>query len=141
MAEQDLTLLTVFADGSKLATQVVACVSPGARRQGLLNRKSLTHEEGVLLVMPVHRRERSGLATSIHMVGIKFPVAAAWLSADGEVVHTVLAQPWRLYYGSPEPTSYVLEVHPIHLARLRPGVFVHWVATKNIFSTKQIGTK
>ena len=135
MTEKAPTLLTVFADGSKLATRIVACVSASARRQGLLNRKSLTQEEGVLLVLPVQRSERSGLATSIHMMGIKFPVAVAWLRADGEVVHAVLAQPWRLYYGSPKPASYVLEVHPVHLARLRPGVLIHWVTMENICAT------
>lgn len=126
MTAKDRALLMVFADGNKLASQVVVCVSAGARREGLLNRKSLIQEEGVLLVMPELRSERPGLATSIHMMRMKFPVATAWLSADGEVVHAVLARPWRLYYGSPNPASYVLEVHPDHLSKLKVGTKVTW---------------
>ena len=80
----------------------------------------------LLLVIPVGRRRKSGLATSIHTLGMRFPIAAVWMAESGEVVHAVLANPWRPYYGSPRPASYVLEMHPVHFSALHIGSLVSW---------------
>ncbi len=118
--------LIVCADGVELASGVLACVSSTTRRRGLLGRTALTREEGLLLVMPGRRRASSGFSTSIHTIGMRFPIAAAWLDPAGRVVHAVLARPWRPNYASPRPASYILELHSGHLSGLQPGVIVTW---------------
>lgn len=124
---KDQEILTIDINGVELASRVVCCTSSKSRRAGLLGKKRLSREEGVLLVMPEGRRGGAGLTTSIHMMGMRFSVAAAWLDDCGRVVHSVLARPWRPYYASPQPASLVLELHPEHLASLQPGVKVNWV--------------
>jgi uncharacterized membrane protein (UPF0127 family) len=96
------------------------------RRQGILAWHELTREQGVLLVMPTKRRDKRGWLTSIHMLGVNSPLAVAWLDARGEVVWSRLARPWRPYYASPRPASFVLEVHAEHLPKLKVGELVSW---------------
>lgn len=123
---KELEILALDVDGVELASLVVCCISSKSRRAGLLGKKRLSPEEGVLLVMPDGRRGGAGLTTSIHMMGMKFSIAAAWLDECGSVVHSVLARPWRPYFASPWPANFVLELHPDHLAKLQPGVKVNW---------------
>lgn len=80
--------------------------------------------------MPSARRNKRGVRTSIHMIGMRFPVAVAWLDGRGRVVHSTKARPWRPYYASPEPASFVLEVHPVHRWTLQEGVLVSWRETE-----------
>jgi len=76
--------------------------------------------------MTASRSGKAGLMTSIHMLGMRFPIAAAWLDEEGVVVHSVLAKPWRPYYGSPRKAWYVLEVHPDLLGRIPVGKQLRW---------------
>jgi len=122
----DGLLLKVSVDGIELADRVHVCVSSRARREGLLGRMELSRREGALLVMPEGRRRRSGLVTSIHTLGMRFPIMAVWLADDGEIVHVALARPWRPHFGSPNPASYVLEVHPDLRSRLEVGSILTW---------------
>jgi len=123
---RDGVILEVFVDGIALADRVHVCVSSRARRQGLLGRKELGRREGALLVMPERRSHRAGLVTSIHTMGMRFPITTAWLAGDGEIVHVLLARPWRPYFGSPHPASCVLEVHPELRSRLEIGSILTW---------------
>jgi uncharacterized membrane protein (UPF0127 family) len=125
----DRELLTVSAEGKMLATKVLHCESPPARKRGLLGRERISPEEGALLVMPKARRNKKGIRTSIHMIGMRFPVAVAWLDEKGRVVHSSMARPWRPYYASPQPASYVLEMHPVHHQALQRGARVTWHTT------------
>jgi uncharacterized membrane protein (UPF0127 family) len=128
---QDGLLLKVCVDGIEIADRVHVCVSSNARRQGLLGKSELGRREGVLLVMPERRRRRSGLVTSIHTIGMRFTITVTWLADDGEIVHVVLARPWRPYFGSPHPASYVLEVHPELLSRFEIGSILTWQPNEN----------
>ena len=56
---------------------------------------------------------------------------AVWLADDGEIVHVALALPWRPYFGSPNPASYVLEVHPDLRSRLEVGSIITWQPNEN----------
>jgi uncharacterized membrane protein (UPF0127 family) len=118
--------IIVYADDGVLARDVIFCSSSDSRRGGQLGRKTLGREEGVLLKMPAGRSGKAGLLTSIHMLGMCFPIAAAWLDEAGEVVHSVLARPWRPYYASPRRAWYVLEVHPCLLERVAAGKALRW---------------
>lgn len=120
------THLVLKVDGRIVANRVIFCSSSASRREGLLRLEELEQGEGVLMAMPGSRRAKKGLATSIHMLGMRFSICAAWLDEYGKVVHSVLAKPWRPYYSSPEPAWYVLEAHPGLIGILKKGVVVQW---------------
>ncbi|MDF1500763.1 MAG: DUF192 domain-containing protein [Anaerolineales bacterium] len=122
----DRQKIIVYADDGVLARDVIFCSSSDSRRGGLLGRKALGREEGVLLKMPGGRSGKAGFMTSIHMLGMRFPIAAAWLDEEGVVVHSVLAKPWRPYYASSRRAWYVLEVHPNLLERIPVGKVLGW---------------
>ncbi|MGA9191642.1 MAG: DUF192 domain-containing protein [Anaerolineales bacterium] len=69
------------------------CDTFACRLRGLTFRRSLGPGEGLLLVEG--RESRSG--TAIHMWFVFMPLGVAWVAADGRVVDTRLALPWRLY--------------------------------------------
>jgi uncharacterized membrane protein (UPF0127 family) len=123
---EDGALLRVRANGFLFARHVRACVSSNARRIGLLGEHRIEPERGVLLFLPKSRRGKSGPATAIHTVGMRFAIAAVWMDEMGHVMHSLLAKPWLPYLASPRPAHFVLEVHPRHLSRLGRGVEVEW---------------
>jgi uncharacterized membrane protein (UPF0127 family) len=118
--------LTLKVDGSVIADRVIYCSSSASRREGLLSLDHLERGEGILMEMPGARRGKKGLVTSIHMLGMRFPICIAWLDDQGKVVHSTVAKPWGLYYGSPKPAWYVLEAHPDRISDLGVGVAVKW---------------
>ncbi|MEA1977757.1 MAG: DUF192 domain-containing protein [Chloroflexota bacterium] len=118
--------LTIKVDGNVIADRVIYCTSGASRREGLLSLDRLERGEGILMEMPESRRGRKGFVTSIHMLGMRFPICVAWLDDQGKVVHSTAAKPWGLYYSSPRPAWYVLEVHPQLIKDLGVGVVVNW---------------
>jgi uncharacterized membrane protein (UPF0127 family) len=112
--------------GRGLADRVIYCASSASRREGLLSLDRLERGEGILMEMPGSRRGKRGLVTSIHMLGMRFPIAAAWLDGNGRIVHSTVAKPWGPYYASPEPAWFVLEVHPDSIGDLEVGQVVTW---------------
>jgi len=124
----DGTHLVLKVNGQVIADKIIFCSSSASRREGLLGLDELRRGEGILMAMPRSRRGKSGLLTSIHMLGMRFPICAAWLNEGGEVVHSTVAKPWGPYYGSPAPAWYVLETHPDLVDVLKPGVVVSWDA-------------
>lgn len=118
--------LTLDVGGSVIADRVIYCSSSSSRREGLLSLDHLEREEGILMEMPESRRGKKGIVTSIHMMGMRFPICVAWLDDQGKVVHSTVAKPWGLYYGSPKPAWYVLEVHPQLISNLGVGIAVKW---------------
>jgi uncharacterized membrane protein (UPF0127 family) len=118
--------LILKVDGRVIASRVIYCSSAASRREGLLGLDELRREEGILMAMPKSRRGKKGLVTSIHMLGMGFPICAAWLDEQGKVVHSTVATPRGLYYSSPEPAWYVLEAHPDLIGVLKCGVVVTW---------------
>ena len=122
--------LTVSVNGEVVANNVILCISSDSRMTGLLDRKEMGLNDGILMVMPGKRAGKSGFITSIHMIGMKFDIIAAWINEEGEVVRTVLAKKWRPYYGSSKPAWYVLEMHPDHLNKIREGERVEFGVSK-----------
>lgn len=118
--------LRVLADGHVIADKIIYCCKSASRREGLLSLNHLEQGEGILLEMPRARQGKKGFITSIHMVGMGFPISVAWLDHEGRVVHSTLAKPWGLYYGSPQPAWYVLEAHPVLLDSLSVGTKLSW---------------
>ena len=80
-----------------LLNRIAWCDSFGAKLRGLMFRRSIDADEGLMLV-----EDRAGIAaTAIHMFFVPFDIAAIWLDDDLRIVHTALAKPWRPYYASP----------------------------------------
>jgi uncharacterized membrane protein (UPF0127 family) len=119
-------LIRVSADQVLIADKVVYANTPQLRKQGVLGRSELGHDEGVLLEMP--RRSGFSLLHSIHMFGVLFELAVAWLDNYGRILHLKLAKPGRMYFppGLLTDTAYILEVHPDHFPLLNKTTKIDW---------------
>ena len=103
--------------GVELARRVRLCRGEGEKFLGLMFRSSLARYEGAVLIY--HRLSRT--MTSIHMFFVPFPLGVFWLDSQGMVVDRVRALPWRPFYASSKPASYVLELHTAALDLLQIG--------------------
>ena len=104
-------------NGQVLLQRVKWCASFGTKLRGLMFRRAIAPDEGLVLV-----EARSSIAaTSIHMFFVPFDIAAIWLDDDRRVVHTALAKAWHPYYASPQAARYVLEGPPALLQRVAVG--------------------
>jgi uncharacterized membrane protein (UPF0127 family) len=83
------------------------CASFACRLRGLMFRRRLAPDEGLLLV----ERSAGRTQTAIHMAMVFFPLGVIWLDNDRRVVDKRLALPWRAYAPS-APARYVLEGEP-----------------------------
>ena len=107
----------INARGETLLHHVAWCASFGSKLRGLMFRRSIAADEGLVLA-----EGRSSIAaTSIHMFFVPFNIAAIWLDSDRRVVHTALAKAWHPYYASPTAARYVLEGPPALLQRVVVG--------------------
>ncbi len=105
------------ASGEVLLERVRWCESFGCKLLGLMFRRSLGPDEGLLLVEP----RASRTASAIHMLFMAFPIAAIWLDDGFEVVDKALARPWRLAYVPARPARYILEASPRLLNHIEVG--------------------
>jgi len=118
--------IQIFIDGRMVADEIIFADTPQLRKKGVLGKKNLKKEEGVLLVM----KDRWGLSMlhSIHMIGVPFPLAAAWLDSSGEILHVQLAQSGRFYFppGIITKSAYILELSIHHLDLLNMAKKISW---------------
>ncbi len=107
----------INARGETLLNRVKWCDTFGSKLLGLMFRRSIEADEGLVLV-----ENRSSIAaTSIHMFCVPFNIAAIWLDHEMTIVHIALAKAWRPYYASPRPARYVLEGPPMLLEQVKIG--------------------
>jgi uncharacterized membrane protein (UPF0127 family) len=93
------------------------CASRLCRLRGLQFRRNLKQGEALILV-----KDKDSIAnSSIHMFFVFFPIAAVWVNKKGKVTSAQLAKPWRPYYASPEPATYVIEAAPDLLEKVNVG--------------------
>jgi uncharacterized membrane protein (UPF0127 family) len=93
------------------------CESFFCRLRGLMFKKSLAADEGLLMVQP-----RADLAdAAIHMLFMKFDIAVVWADEQRRVVDVKLARRWRPAYIPAKPAKYVLEIHSSRLADFKIG--------------------
>jgi uncharacterized membrane protein (UPF0127 family) len=83
------------------------CASFACRLRGLMLRRPLAPDEGLLLV----ERNAGRAQTAIHMAMVLFPLGVVWLDDDLRVVDKRLALPWRAYAPS-APARFILEGEP-----------------------------
>jgi uncharacterized membrane protein (UPF0127 family) len=112
----------VNARNETLLARAKWCDTFGSRLRGLMLRRALTPDEGLILVEP----RASVAATSIHMLFVSFDIAAIWLDGDRRVVHKALARSWRPYYASPRPARYVVEGLPLLLDHVAAGEILNF---------------
>jgi uncharacterized membrane protein (UPF0127 family) len=83
-----------------------------SRLAGLMFRKTITPESGIVLSYPHSNRVDS----SIHMFFMNFDIAVIWVDESDTVVDTVLAKKWKPFYAPTRPACRVIETHPARLA-------------------------
>jgi uncharacterized protein len=84
---------------------------------GLMFRKELSKDEGILLV----EKSESKANTAIHMFFMNFDIAAIWIDRNFKVIDVKIARSWRPLYSSKIPAQYVLEAHPSCLMDFQIG--------------------
>ena len=104
-------------DGSCLPLRVRRCDSFSCRLRGLMFRRELASDEALLFVQKAEDR----MGTSIHMLFVFFPIGVVWLDAEGRVVDTVLAKPFRPLYAPQAPAQYFIEGPPSMLSEVSVG--------------------
>src|SRR5574338_166794 len=107
----------------KAPAGVLYCDSFLCRLRGLMFRRDLGHDEGVLLVESRDTRVES----SIHMFFVPFDLAVFWINSAGTVVDKVIAKSWKPAYASREPARYILELHTSRWDDYQPGEQVEFV--------------
>lgn len=99
------------------------CSSRLCRLRGMQFRRNLKIGEALILV-----KDKDSIAnTSIHMFFVFFPIAAIWINSKGKVTSAQLAKPWRPYYASTEPATYVLETSPDFLDKVSIGDYLDFL--------------
>ena len=96
---------------------VTYCDSFACRLRGLMFRRSLGPDEGLLLV----EGRDSRLDASIHMLFVRFDLAVFWIDSAYTVVDKVLAKSWKPAYLPKHPARYILELHPARWEDYRIG--------------------
>ncbi len=99
------------------AIQAAYCSSFWSRLKGLMFRRYLGADEGILL----DEGSESRINTAIHMLFMNFDITAVWINQQNMIVDVKLARKWRLMYAPAAPARYVLEAHPGRLADFQPG--------------------
>lgn len=97
--------------------RVLYCSSLFCRLRGLMFRRHLNSDEGILLVSG----HDSILDSTIHMLFCFTDLAVVWINAAQQVVDVRLARKWAPMYIPRRPARYVLEAHPGRLAEFHIG--------------------
>jgi uncharacterized membrane protein (UPF0127 family) len=95
------------ADGEVLLRRVRWCAGFICKFRGLMLAPPLDPDEGLLLV----EGSASRASTAIHMLFMRYAIAAIWLDDAFTVVDKVIAHPWRLAYVPSRPARYTLEAN------------------------------
>ncbi len=93
------------------------CTGFWDRFRGLMFRKQIAEDEGMLLVDPFDNR----VNTAIHMFFMNFDIAAIWINSKNCVVDVRRAVRWNPFYAPSHPARFVLEAHTSQLKNFKPG--------------------
>jgi uncharacterized membrane protein (UPF0127 family) len=103
--------------GEVVLARATWCRSMWCHFKGLMLRRRLSDDEGLLFVYP--RETITG--TTIHMFFVFFAIAAVWLDSQGRVVDAKLARSWRPVYAPAKAARYLIEARPALLERVAVG--------------------
>ncbi|HEY4693788.1 MAG TPA: DUF192 domain-containing protein [Bellilinea sp.] len=87
--------------------QVRYCADFWNKFRGLMLQDNIGLNGGALLV----EDKDSRMNASIHMLFMRFDIAAIWINSDNQVVDVQVARRWRLAYLPVQPARYILEAH------------------------------
>jgi uncharacterized membrane protein (UPF0127 family) len=87
------------------------------RLKGLMFRKQLLPNEGILLV----ENSESRINSAIHMFFMNFDIAAVWVNTKGTVVDVKLARKWHPYYSPAAPARFTIETRPEYISLFKIG--------------------
>ena len=87
------------------------------RLKGLMFRKQLSPNEGILLV----ENGESRINSAIHMFFMEFDIAAIWVNTEYAVVDVKLARKWRPYYSPAAPARFTIETRSEYLPFFKIG--------------------
>jgi len=93
------------------------CSSFMCQFRGLMFRRSLEPDEGLLLVQ---KRENRG-ESAIHMLFMLIDLTVVWINTAHQVVDVKFAKRWRLMYAPQAPAKYVLELPAARLEEFQIG--------------------
>jgi uncharacterized membrane protein (UPF0127 family) len=85
--------------------------------RGLMFRRALAPDEGLLLVQKRENRTES----AIHMLFMFIDLAVVWIDATHKVVDVKYARRWRLMYAAQSPAKYVLELPADRIDEFQTG--------------------
>jgi uncharacterized membrane protein (UPF0127 family) len=114
---QKFVPIVASENGQAIITTARWCSSRWCKLVGYQFRRHLKPDEALILVYG----KDSIKSTSIHMFFVFTPLTVVWVNRQGYITHVQLARPWRPYYASPEPASYVIETSPDLIDRFHPG--------------------
>jgi uncharacterized membrane protein (UPF0127 family) len=81
------------------------CESFWCKLRGLSWRRSLAEDRGLVLA----DKSESRVNSSIHMLGMMFPLTILWLDSNFKVVDVYHAKPWLSFAAPRKPARYVIE--------------------------------
>lgn len=93
------------------------CVDFWSKFRGLMLQNKIKLNGGALLVEDSDSR----LNASIHMLFMRFDIAAIWINSEYKVVDVQIAKRWRLAYLPAQPARYILETHVSQVDNFRIG--------------------
>lgn len=97
--------------------KVKRCETFLCRLRGLTFRRSLSSQEGLLLI----QKKDDRMDAAIHMLAVFMDLAIVWINTNGVVVDLRLARSWRPIYVPQKPARYILEIAPERLADFQVG--------------------
>ena len=103
--------------------RIRVCATFSCRLRGLMFRRELRGDEGLLLV----GGRDSRLDAAIHMLFVPFDLAVIWISSAMDVVDKTLAKGWHPIYVPARAARYILEVHPDLLSAYDVGDRVQFI--------------
>ena len=103
--------------------RIMVCDTFFYRLRGLMFRKNISQDEGLLLV----QGNDSRVDSSIHMLFVPFKLGVIWINSNFKVVDRIIAKPWGLAYFPTVPAKYTLEIHPDHLTEFEIGDEVKFI--------------
>ncbi len=97
--------------------QARLCANFWSRFRGLMLHPGIAPNQGIL----IDENKDSIAASSIHMLFMRFEIAAIWINSRFIVVDAKIAKTWRPMYAASQPARYILEAHPSRILDFHPG--------------------
>jgi len=87
------------------------------RLRGLMFKDRMDDQDSILIDQGFDSRINS----AIHMLFMKFEIAAIWINSDKLVVDVKIAKPWRIAYMPAQSARYILETQPKFASNFSSG--------------------